>query len=144
MSIQKDVLKSYIPRHKRLGLCCAEPVVEGFHSVLESIPIVDDDGRVLRTDSVVRSVPAVEEMSKYRVADFKLSSKIRNGVPLSVVNINHSSSFTIDQLQRICEDVDRKETFIKDVLSERKEKESWFKSFDYPEPINNVVEPSNK
>lgn len=130
MLVENTVLKDYIPRHFRLGLCCDEPVVDGFHSVLESIPIVDDDGRVLRTDSVVRSVSAVDEMSKYRIQDFKLSAKIRNGVPLSVVNINHSSSFTIDQLQRICEDVDRKETYINDVLAERKEKESWFKSFE--------------
>ena len=128
--VVEPLLKSYVPRHIRLGLCCQPPVYECYTEVVEVIPVVDDDGVVVESHKVLKSVPVFEVMSKYKVDDFRLSSMVRNGVPLKLVNINHSNSYTITELERISKDIDVTERYVQKVASERREKESWFKSFD--------------
>lgn len=126
----KKVLDSYVPRHLRLGVCCSIPKVECFHDVVELVPVVDGDGVTVDTHKVLKSVPAVDVMSKYKVEDFRLSAMVRNGVPLKLVNINHTDAFTISQLERISQDIDASDRFVQKVVAEREEKQSWFKSFE--------------
>lgn len=126
----KKVLDSYVPRHKRLGLCCSVPLYACFHDVVELVPVVDEDHLVVETHKVMKSVPVSDVMSKYKVDNFRLSTMVRNGVPLKLVNINHSSTFTISELERISQNIDATERYVQKVDSERREKESWFKSFD--------------
>lgn len=123
-------LKSYVPRHIRLGLCCDTPVIDAFRDVKEEIPIVDEAGSVIETRSVLKRVPVSDVMSVYNVEDFRLSTMVKNGVPLNVVNCNYSSAFTIDQLERICQNIDNVEAFVNKVAQEKAEKLSWFESFD--------------
>lgn len=133
MSKNSDVeplLKSYVPRHIRLGLCCEPPVIQAFRDVKEEIPIVDESGSVIETRFVLKTVPVSDVMSVYNVEDFRLSTMIKNGVPLNVVNVNNSSAFTIDQLERICQNIDNVEAFVNKVAQEKAEKQSWFESFD--------------
>lgn len=126
----EKVLDSYVPRHLRLGVCCTPPVVVCCHDVLEVVPFVDDDGVCVESHKVLRRVPASDVMSKYKVEDFRLSAMVRNGVPLKLVNVNHTDSFTISQLERISQDLDASERFVQKVFAEREEKQSWFKSFE--------------
>lgn len=126
----KKVLDTYVPRHIRLGLCCKSPNYDCFHDVVELVPVVDVDGVVVETHKVMKSVPVSEVMSKYKVDNFRLSTLVRDGVPLKLVNINHTSTFTISELERISQNIDATERYVQKVDSERREKESWFKSFD--------------
>lgn len=126
----KKVLDSYVPRHLRLGVCCSIPKIECFHDVVELVPVVDEDGVVVETHKVLKQVPVSDVMSKYKVDNFRLSSMVRNGVPLKLVNINHTSTFTISELERISQNIDAADNFVKQVSAEREEKQSWFKSFD--------------
>lgn len=126
----EKVLDSYVPRHLRLGVCCSIPQIQCSHDVVEVFPVVDDDGVSVESHKVLRRVPASDVMSKYKVEDFRLSAMVRNGVPLKLVNINHTDSFNISQLERISQDIDASERFVQKVVAEREEKQSWFKSFE--------------
>lgn len=126
----KKVLDSYVPRHLRLGVCCSTPEIECFHDVVELVPVVDGDGVVVETHKVMKSVPVADVMSKYKVEDFRLSAMVRNGVPLKLININHTDAFTISQLERISQDIDASDRLVQKVVAEREEKQSWFNSFE--------------
>lgn len=126
----EKVLDSYVSRHFRLGVCCKSPCVECFTDVVEDVPVVDDDGVVVESYKVLKHVPVSEVMSKYKVEDFRLSALVRNGVPLKLVNINHTSMFTISELERISMDIDAADRFVQKIASEQAEKQSWFKSFE--------------
>lgn len=114
----------------RLGVSCGAPEIQDFQDVVSEIPVVDGAGSVVRADSVLKSVPAEDVMSKYLVKNFRLSSLVDAGVPLKVVNINHSSSFDLSELQKICSDVDSAERLVQKFEAQKKEKESWFKFDD--------------
>lgn len=128
-------LKSYVPRHIRLGVCCKLPVLLSFRDVLEEIPVIDEAGSVIETRSVLKRVPVSDVMSVFNVEDFRLSTMVKNGVPLNVVNVNNSSAFTIDQLERICQNIDNVESFVNKVAQEKAEKQSWFASFNESESV---------
>lgn len=128
-------LKDYVPRHIRLGVCCDVPSLESFHDVIDEIPIVDASGNVIELRKSIKRVPAVEAMSAYDVDKFRLSAMVKAGVPLSVVNINHSNTFTIEQLHEICQNLDSAESYVAKVAQQQKERESWFSEI---EENNNV------
>ena len=73
-------LKNYVPRHLRLGVCCTVPDIVDFHEVIESIPVVDDNGDVVSTTMFMKEVPASEQMSKYRLSAFRLKARIQRGI----------------------------------------------------------------
>lgn len=119
-------LKEYVPRHIRLGVCACVPEIACFQDVLSEVSVVDDFGSVVRTDVFLRSFPVEDVMSKYLVKNFKLSALVDSGVPLKVVNINHSSSFDLAELQKICSDVESAENLVQRFEAQQKERESWF------------------
>lgn len=125
----EKVLQSYVPRHIRLGVCCSVPEVKDVHEVVEQIPVVDGDS-VVFTESRVLSVPAVEDMSQYKISAFRLSALVKAGVPLTVVNVNKSNAATIDDLEKICRNIDDADKFVARCLEQKAEKESWFKEFE--------------
>lgn len=131
----EKVLENYVPRHIRLGVCCHTPKVEDFHEVIEQIPVVDGDS-VVYTETRVTSIPAVDDMSQYKLSAFRLSALVKAGVPLSVVNINKSNAATIDDLEKVCRNIDDADKFVARCLAQKAEKESWFKEFEE----NQVVE----
>lgn len=130
------VLNSYVPRHLRLGLCASVPSIDCSIEVREPINIVGDSSELVQSRSVLRSFPADEYMSKYRLSQFRLTNLIEAGVPLKVVNINNSNSLTIERLNDICKTLDNAETFVCRSLEQQKEKESWFKLLDSDENVN--------
>ena len=119
-------LKDYVPRHIRLGCCCGLPEVQNLQEVVEDVPVVASDGTQVSSQRVIRVVPAAEVMSKYKASAFRLSALIKAGVPIEVVNINRSSSASIDELLRVCQTVEGAEQYIAKIEAERKERESWF------------------
>ena len=125
----EKVLEHFVPRHIRLGVSCKTPEITDYHEVLEQIPVVDGDS-VVYTESRVSSVPAVEDMSQYKLSAFRLSSLVKAGVPLSVVNINKSNAATIDDLEKVCRNIDDADKFVCRCLAQKAEKESWFREFD--------------
>lgn len=124
----------YVPRHLRLGVCTDPLDFQGFHDIVENIPVIDDDGKLIETHRVVKSISASEAMSKYKVSDFKLSALLKNGIPLKMVNVNRSQAFTIDELESIASKLDSADSFVSRVLKEREEKRSWF---DFGKPSEN-------
>lgn len=125
-----NLIEKYVPRHFRLGLCCELPNIEAYQDFLESIPVVDEKGSVVFTKSVLKSVPVHEAFVKYNVSQFRLSALVKSGVPLKVVNINSSNVATFEQLKTICESLDNADAYVQRVMDERRERESWFKSFN--------------
>lgn len=125
----KNQLKSYIPRHLRLGVCVGIPEIQDFHDVPEVVPFLDSDGNVVYTRTILRSVPASEDMAKYQLKHFRLSTMIENGVPLKMVNINSNSSASIEQLVNICQDIDNADKYVERCLAQKAERDSWFKEF---------------
>lgn len=125
-------LVNYVPRHKRLGVSCAVPEFQTYQDVPLEVPVIESDGSVVRTDVVLKQVPVEQVMSKYRVKDFALAALLDSGVPLKVVNINHSSAFELDELQKICRDVDAAEKLVDNIEAQKKEKESWFNLDNVP------------
>lgn len=134
------LLNSYVPRHKRLGVCAGVPDIQPFADVVESVPVLEDDGTPVRIEYVHRTVPVEDVMSQFRLSHFRLSTMIENGVPLKVVNINRSKSMDIAQLERICESVDGAERFVQKSLEYQKELQSFFN----PENAKPVEEPDNE
>ena len=122
----KNLIKKYVPRHFRLGVCVNSPVVDIRQDVIEKVPIVRNDGTVVSTQTILKSVPAAEVMSQYQNSAFRLSALIKNGVPLKLVNINSSSSVTIDKLYSICNSISDGEELVARFEAQRKERESWF------------------
>lgn len=116
----------YIPRHLRIGVCCEPEKIEGFHEFPEVIPVVDDLGNVIERVKRIKRVKASDDMSKFLASNFKLSKLLKDGVPLKMVNVNRSSSFTIDELERIAQNIDDADQFVNRVVAERKERENWF------------------
>lgn len=121
----KNALRKYLPRHFRLGVCCSVPDLRNFQEIREEIPVVNDNGDTVYSKSVLKCVDADENMSKYKASAFRLSAMVENGVPLRVVNVNSSNSVTIDKLLHVCENIDSADQFIKRVLDQQKERESW-------------------
>lgn len=128
-------LEKYVPRHLRLGVCVKDQDVVGFHEEKREIPIIDDNGNVVEIRYEIVRVPAVEAMAKYKVSDFRLSALQKAGVPLKMVNINRSSAFTINELEKICQNLDNSEQFVNKVLQQRAEAQNWFKPIDEPKDI---------
>lgn len=124
------VLSSYVPRHMRLGVCVDTPVIHGFTTVIESVPILDNCGKVVSTDYFRKTVPVTDIQSQFKLSQFRLTSLIEAGVPLNVVNLNNSRSFTIDQLDRICQSIDGADKFVEQCLKQEEERKSWFKDFE--------------
>lgn len=116
----------YVPRHLRIGVCCEPDKIVGFHEFPEIVPVVDDDGNVIERVKRVKRVKASDDMSKFLVSNFKLSKLLKDGVPLKMVNVNRSSSFTIDELEHIAQSIDDADQFVNRVMAERKERENWF------------------
>lgn len=123
-------LKDYVPRHLRLGSVVTEEKVEAFHEQKREIPIIDDNGHVVEVRYEIVKVPAAESMAKYKLSDFRLSAMVSAGVPLKMVNINRSNSFTINELEQICQNLDNSEQFVNKVLQQRAEAQNWFKPVD--------------
>ena len=119
-------LKTYVPRHMRLGVCTGVPEIVGYQEQKREIPIVDDDGAVVETRSEIVRVPAVVAMAKYKFEDFRLSALQKAGVPLKMVNVNRSRAYTISELEKISENIDNQEQFVNSVLQEREQRKSWF------------------
>lgn len=136
-------LANYVSRHKRLGVSCVVPEIQCFQDVVNEVPIIDGAGSVVRTDMVIKSVPVEEVMSKYLVDNFALSALVDSGVPLKVVNINHSCAFDLTELQKICADIESAEKLVQNFEAQKKEKESWFnldyKPLESKEDVENVV-----
>ena len=123
-------IKDYIPRHLRLGLSADVPVLEAYQDIVESVPVIDDDGSVVTSHTLVKRINAHEVMSKYNVSQFRLSALVKAGVPLKMVNINSSTVASIEQLKNVVERLDNADLYVQRVLDERKERESWFKPIE--------------
>lgn len=123
--LSQNKIKKYVPRHLRLGSPVSPFQVEAFQDVVETIPVVDSEGSVVHTNNVVKSVPASDVMSKYKVSAFRLTALVKAGVPLKVVNVNASNVATIEQLKNVCESIDSADAYVNRVLAERKEREAW-------------------
>lgn len=123
--LSQNKIKKYVPRHLRLGSPVSPFKVEAFQDVVETIPVVDSEGSVVQTTSVVKSVPVSDVMSKYKVSAFRLTALVKAGVPLKVVNVNASNVATIEQLKNVCESIDSADAYVNRVLAERKEREAW-------------------
>ena len=136
----QNLLKDYVPRHLRLGVSCGLPKVDLFQEVREEIPILDDNGNCVRLESVLVSRPANEVMQQYKLEQFKLSHMVAAGVPLKMVNINSSSSVTIDKLEKIAQDLDAADKYVKKLEEQRKERESWFKFDDVDVPQEEKID----
>lgn len=133
--LNKDYsLKNYRPRHVRLGVCASVPDVLAFQEFPEEIPIVDSDGIVLEVRKTIKRVPAVDAMSKYPCENFRLSKLLKSGVPMSMVNVNRSSNFTIEQLDSINRNIDSTDKFVQKIIAQRDERASWFKEFEDSSP----------
>lgn len=120
------VLSTYVPRHLRLGVSCSVPSVPSFVDVVEEIPVTDGRGSSVFRSNSIKSVPADDAFAAYKLSMFKLSAMVQNGVPLNVVNVNNSQSYTIDQLERICKYLDGADRFVQRVVQQQEEKKSWF------------------
>lgn len=125
----KNQLKSYVPRHRRLGVCCGVREILETHELPEVVPILDSDGNVVYTRTIMKSVLAADNMSKYQLKHFRLSTLIENGVPLKMMNINSNSSSSIEQLVQICQDLDNADKYVERCLAQKAERDSWFKEF---------------
>lgn len=138
-----NLIKKYVPRHIRLGLCVGDPgIQEAMHDVVEAVPVVDSDGSVVRTYSAIKSIPVVDHMRKYKLSKFRLSALLQSGVPLKVVNINQSNIASIEQLKRVCDSIGSAEDVVQRFENERKERESWFVSPESTDDVSNVSENS--
>lgn len=120
-----DLIADYVPRHLRLGVCVGVPDFEPMQDVPQIIPVVDDSGSVIYSETVLKSQSAFDVMSKYKASAFKLSALVESGVPLRVVNVNASNSVRIDQLEQICKNLDSADKYVERVLAQQKERESW-------------------
>lgn len=127
---KKYLLENYLPRHIRMGKCCDLPKVDLFQEIREEIPILDDQGNCVRIESVLVARPANEVMQQYKLEQFKLSHMVAAGVPLKMVNINSSSSVTIDKLEKIAKDIDAADKYVQKLEEQRREREAWFKLDD--------------
>lgn len=127
----------YVPRHLRIGVCCQSDKIDGFHEIPEFVSVIDDSGNVIERSKSVKRVKASDDMSKFLVSNFKLSKLLKDGVPLKMVNVNRSSSFTIDELERIAQSIDDADQFVNRVMAERKERENWFNP---PVPDDSTVQ----
>lgn len=121
----KRILDSYVPRHIRLGVSCSVPDVQSYQDVVVDVPVVDN-GILVQTYKSVKSVSASEVMSKYKVSQFRLSALLQAGVPLKVININHSDQFTVDQLESICMKLENAEAYVNRIQQQHDERNSWF------------------
>lgn len=129
--LNKDYsLQNYVPRHIRLGVCASAPEVQCFQEFPEEIPIVDSDGIVLEVRKSIKRVPASEAMAKFPCENFRLSKLIKSGVPMSMVNVNRSTNFTIEQLDNINRNIDSAEKFVQNMVAQRNERASWFEEFE--------------
>lgn len=134
-----NLIKKYVPRHIRLGLCVDVPVIQDAkHDIVESVPVVDSDGSVVRTHSVIKSIPVVDDMRKYKLSKFRLSALLQSGVPLNVVNINQSNVASIEQLKRVCDSIGSAEDVIQRFENEKKERESWFAAPDASDDVSEI------
>lgn len=122
----EKVLETYVPRHIRLGLSI-EPKNQrpGVHELVEEIPVVDENGSVVYTESVKRLIDADEDMQQYKLSAFDLSALIKAGVPLKAVNLTKSRTASIDQLLAVCQSVDGAEKLVQRYEEQRKERELW-------------------
>lgn len=124
-------IEKYVPRHLRLGVCVKQQDLENvsnFHEEKREIPIIDDNGNVVEVRYEIVRISAVDSMAKYKLSDFRLSALQKAGVPLKMVNINRSNSFTINELEQICQNLDNSEQFVNKILQQRAEAQNWFKS----------------
>lgn len=123
-------IKSYVPRHLRLGVCEHSISYELTQDVIETVPIVDDSGSVVRSEFVRKCLPSHDVMQKYKVSAFRLSALVKNGVPLKVVNINSSNTVRIEKLLDVCRSIDSADYYVQKVIEQQKERESWFKPIE--------------
>lgn len=92
-------LSSYVPRHIRLGIPSnVEPVFVGFHDVVETIPVLDENKRVASTFDSHKLVEPKDTIGKFKASDFDIDMLQGAGVPLDIVNINPSSSRTLGDI----------------------------------------------
>lgn len=135
----KNLIKCYVPRHVRLGLCVDVPIIQDvYHDVAESVPVLDNDGSVVRTHSVIKSIPVADDMRKFKLSKFRLSALLESGVPLNVVTINQSNVASIEQLKRVCDSIVSAEEVVQRFENEKKERESWFASPGSSDDLSDV------
>lgn len=135
-----NLIKKYVPRHIRLGLCADVPVIDDVNrDIVESVPVIDSDGSVVRTHSVIKSIPIADDMRKYKLSKFRLSALLQSGVPLNVVNINQSNIASIEQLKRVCDSIVSAEDVIQRFEAEKKERESWFAAPDTSDDLSDII-----
>lgn len=123
---RENLLKKYVPRHFRLGVCTGIPEIESFQETVEEVPILDASGCPVRTERIIKRVSSDENMDKYRLSAFRLSALVSAGVPMSMVNINSSTTAKIEDLVSICKSLDGAEKYVEMLENQRKERESWF------------------
>lgn len=134
-----NLIKKYVPRHIRLGLCVDVPVIQdAMHDVVESVPVVDSDGSVIRTHSIIKSIPVEDYMRKYKLSKFRLSALLESGVSLKVVNINQSNVASIEQLKRVCDSIGSAEDVVQRFENEKKERESWFVALESSDNVSEI------
>lgn len=134
-----NLIKQYVPRHLRLGLCVDVPVIQDVNrDIVESVPVVDSDGSVVRTHSVIKSIPVAYDACKYKLSKFRLSALLQSGVPLNIVNINQSNVASIEQLKRVCDSIGSAEDVVQRFENEKKERESWFAASDASNDLSDV------
>lgn len=122
----KTVLESYVPRHVRIGCFVPNIAYQFNHVVVNSVSIVNDDGVVVETLTSRVNVPAGENLSKYKPEDFSIENLTRNGVPLSLVNVNQSQMRTISEIESILGDVERVKSLEAALAAQKSEIDKYF------------------
>lgn len=107
------------------------PSFKSTRSIPVEVPITDDDGNVIGVQTMYKSVPASDEMSKFRVGQFKLEKLLEAGVPLEIVNVNRSSMWQMDKLVDAMQNVEYLEK-VKSVLERQKEERDLL----FPQSVN--------
>lgn len=124
------IREKFVPRHFRLG-ASELPSFKSTRSIPVEVPITDDDGNVIGVQTMYKSVPASDEMSKFRVGQFKLEKLLEAGVPLEIVNVNRSSMWQMDKLVDAMQNVEYLEK-VKSVLERQKEERDLL----FPQSVN--------
>lgn len=131
-----EELASYVPRHIRLGLPVGvEPCFVQKHDVVEEVPILNDEKRIVSSVSKHVLYDPKDTIGKFKASDFDIDMLQAAGVPLSIVNLR-TPGITMNQIVNNLSQIENLEEVVSKVQAQNAERESWFNPKNVESPKN--------